>query len=211
MKAGLKLKVCGMKYAGNVRDVVRLHPDYIGFNFYTRSKRFVGDEFEMPKVPHTIMKVGVFVNADTEEILRKVKIYKLDLVQLHGDESAEYCAKLNKSVKIIKAFGIDEKFNFSVLKKYEDCCDYFLFDTKSKGFGGSGVKFDWKMLAKYKGKKPFFLSGGIDLESAGEIVRLRSKFPNLFAVDVNSKFETEIALKNTNKLSELKDEIAASH
>jgi len=211
MKSEIKLKVCGMKYAGNVRDVVRLLPDYIGFNFYPRSKRYVGDEFEIPKVPPSIMKVGVFVNAESDDILRKVKVYKLDIVQLHGDESAEYCAKLNKSIKVIKAFGIDEKFDFSVLTKYENCCDYFLFDTKSKGFGGSGIKFDWKMLAKNKVKKSFFLSGGIDLESAGEIVHLKSKLPNLFGIDVNSKFETEIAIKDVNKLNTLKEELAESH
>lgn len=204
----LKLKVCGMKYPGNVRDVARLAPDYIGFIFYERSRRFVGDEFEMPKIPLTVKKIGVFVNAEAGNVLRKVKMHKLDIVQLHGLETADYCEKVSKSVKIIKSFGIDEEFDFSVLKKYDEFCDYYLFDAKSKEFGGTGTQFDWKILKKYKGKKPFFISGGIGPEDVEKIKQLKSQIPTLYGADVNSKFETEIALKDINKIEQFKDELS---
>lgn len=208
MKSEIKLKVCGMKYPGNVRDVARLAPDYIGFIFYERSRRFVGDEFEMPKIPLTVKKIGVFVNAEAGNVLRKVKMHKLDLVQLHGLETADYCEKVSKSVKIIKSFGIDEEFDFSVLKKYDEFCDYYLFDAKSKEFGGTGTQFDWKILKKYKGKKPFFISGGIGPEDVEKIKQLKSQIPTLYGADVNSKFENEIALKDINKIEQFKDELS---
>ena len=208
----MKLKICGMKYADNIKDVAKLSPDFMGFIFYPKSKRFVGEDFQMPEISSEIKKVGVFVNDLVENILSKVKKYKLDLVQLHGNESSDFCAQTSKvfktfeagHVEIIKAFGLpchsepsEESFSFSFLNAYESSCEYFLFDTKTKEYGGSGKTFDKSILMNYKLSKPFFLSGGIDL---ADIPYLTSHISHPFALDVNSRFEVEHGLKDISKL-----------
>jgi len=214
-----KLKICGMKYAENIRAVAALQPDYMGFIFYEKSKRFVGEELdaELLLSLKNIKKVGVFVDAEKEYIIEKIKKYNLDFIQLHGNETAEFCKELtappdlpkgeeirdgNCEVKLIKAFGVNEKFDFDVLNDYKPYCDYFLFDTKTESFGGSGKSFDWKVLEKYAHEIPFFLSGGIGLE---EISNFKFQISNFtpFAIDVNSKFEIEAGLKDVGKLGKL--------
>ena len=196
-----KLKVCGMKYPDNIRQLLELKPDFIGFIFYKKSKRYVGHNLNIKKlnIPESIKKVGVFVNTTIGDIKEKIKEYQLDFVQLHGDESPEFCKKLKQTgIKINKAFQVDEDFNFSVLKRYETVCDYYLFDTKTKLYGGSGKKFNWKILEKYDNQKLFFLSGGIDLEDVDAINKLKNL--NIFAIDINSKFEIEPGIKNIKKI-----------
>ena len=190
----MKLKICGMKYQANIQEVAALQPDYLGFIFYEKSPRFCNDE--LPEIPNTIAKVGVFVNAPLSEILNKIKAYNLQLVQLHGEESPEICEVLRLiNIKVIKTFSIDDVFDFETLRPYEPVCDYFLFDTKGKHYGGNGTTFNWEILKKYPSQKPFFLSGGIGLE---EISKLKQLNLPIYAVDVNSKFETEPGLKNSN-------------
>ena len=121
-------------------------------------------------------------------------------MQLHGDEPPAFCKKTQERAKVIKAFGVGEQFDFSVLKEYENCCSYFLFDTKTNEYGGSGKKFNPEILEKYKGETPFFLSGGIDSVNTGNLTP--------FAIDVNSRFEVEPGLKDINKLKILKDELS---
>ena len=194
----MKLKICGLKDPENIKAVAGLNPDYIGFIFYPQSKRFVGNDFEMPEIPASIKKVGVFVNESKSTVLEKIGKHKLDYVQLHGNESAEFCAELSKSfTKIIKAFGVDENFDLSSLQGYENHCEYFLFDTKTKEYGGSGKSFDKSILRNYKSSKPYFLSGGIGLEEVSGIKYQASK---CFAIDVNSKFEIEPGVKDIEKL-----------
>jgi phosphoribosylanthranilate isomerase len=201
-----KLKVCGMKYPDNIRKLSELKPDFIGFIFYDQSKRFIGDGLNISKlnVDESIEKVGVFVNASIKYILEKLKKYSLDLVQLHGNESPEFCKELQQqSIKISKAFQVDENFDFSELASYYDVCDYFLFDTKTKLYGGSGKKFNWQVLEKYDNKKPFFLSGGIALDDIAEIKKLKNL--NIYAIDINSKFEIEPGLKDIEKIKQFKE------
>ncbi len=194
-----------MKEPDNIRELAKLSPDMMGFIFYPGSKRFVGEDFAIPEISTEIKRVGVFVNADENYILQKVKQHGLDFVQLHGEETPEFCKTIAKDVKVIKAFGIDEHFDFSVLAEYENSCDYFLFDTKTDKYGGSGKSFDWSVLTHYKGSKRFFLSGGIGLD---QVSGLSSCVPGPYAVDVNSKFETEPGIKDINKLKKLKDELS---
>ena len=159
----LKLKVCGMNK--NTSEVAALKPDYLGFIFWKPSKRYF--EGTMPSIPHSIKKVGVFVDATILEIAEKVKTFGLLLVQLHGKETAAFCDELKKAIpqiKIIKVFSIKDNFDFSQLKHFEDLCDYYLFDTKGKLPGGNGYSFNWEVLKKYPSTKPYFLSGGIGLE-----------------------------------------------
>jgi phosphoribosylanthranilate isomerase len=188
----MKIKICGMKYPENILEVSQLLPDYLGFIFYEKSSRFF--DCEIPEVPKSIKKVGVFVNAGFEEINSKIKKYDLDLIQLHGNETPELCEKLKQDkIEIIKVFSIDDDFDFEVLKEYENFCDYFLFDTKGKLHGGNGITFNWQILEKYKSLKPLFLSGGIGIE---EIEKIKILNLPIFAIDVNSKFEIEPGLKN---------------
>lgn len=188
----MKLKICGMKYPENIIEVGSLLPDYMGFIFWEKSSRFF--DGKMPNLPQSIRKVGVFVDATLEEIISKIKKYNLDLIQLHGNESVEFCQNLKKlDIKIIKVFSVNDDFNFELLEEYEAVCDFFLFDTKGKLPGGNGITFNWELLEKYNSTKPFFLSGGIELDDLEKILHINLP---IHAIDVNSKFEIEPGLKN---------------
>lgn len=192
-----------MKYPENILEVSTLLPDYLGFIFWEKSSRYF--DLEIPKIPESIKKVGVFVNATLEEILLKIKKYNLNLVQLHGNESPEFCKELKKStIKIIKVFSVNDDFNFSALEPFEAVCDYFLFDTKGKLPGGNGITFNWQILKKYHSRKPFFLSGGIGLDDIKNIKNLNLP---IYAIDVNSKFEIEAGLKNIELLKSFKNNL----
>ncbi|WP_449451376.1 phosphoribosylanthranilate isomerase [Tenacibaculum holothuriorum] len=201
----MKLKVCGMKYIENIQQVAELNPDYLGFIFYEKSPR----NFEgiIPQLPKGIQKVGVFVNEYMEIVVSMMEEYKLDVVQLHGDESVAYIKELKTHVpklEIVKVFGIKDTFNFTILESYEEVVDYFLFDTKGKERGGNGVTFNWEVLKEYPSKKPFFLSGGIGLEELEKVKDvLKTKLP-IHALDVNSKFETKAGLKSVGELKKFK-------
>ena len=207
----MKLKVCGMKYQENIEQVAALQPNYLGFIFYEKSARNFDAE-SIPELPKSIKKTGVFVDEGISEVIKKVNEFNLQAIQLHGDESPYYCSILrttklfseSKPIEIIKVFSIKDDFNFDILKPYEDVCDYFLFDTKGKLPGGNGFTFDWSVLNNYPSTKPFFLSGGIGLDQVKAIKYFKenpvSKY--CYALDVNSKFEIEPALKNIAILKE---------
>jgi phosphoribosylanthranilate isomerase len=209
----MKLKICGMKYPDNILEVSQLLPNYMGFIFWKKSSRFF--DGEIPNLPKSIQKVGVFVNAPLDEIVSKIEKYDLNLVQLHGNESVAFCLDLKHEIKnlkqtpieIIKVFSILDDFDFSILKEYEAICDYFLFDTKGKLPGGNGTVFDWKVLEKYPSTKPFFLSGGIGIEEIAPVKQLLKTNLPIHAIDINSKFEIEPGLKNKQLLEEFKSTI----
>lgn len=152
----IKWKVCGLR--DNIVEVAALQPDYIGFIFYAKSPRYVGENFVLPELANSkINKVGVFVNESLDIVHNTLVNYQLDYVQLHGNESPEFCENLiKKNVKIIKAFHVDETFDFGYLKAYELVTDYFLFDTKTNKYGGSGKSFNWNILKKYYMEKSTF-------------------------------------------------------
>src|SRR5690349_16711265 len=134
----IKIKICGMKSPENINEIASLQPHFMGFIFYKKSPRNL--ENNIPNLPNSIKKIGVFVNASLEEIQEKVKQYELDFVQLHGDESPEFCHLLQQNkLKVIKAFSIDNQFHFNTLNNYNNYCDYFLFDTKGTNYGGNGI------------------------------------------------------------------------
>ena len=193
----VKLKICGMKH--NIAEVSTLLPDYMGFIFYDKSPRNFIDS--PPKLPLSIKRVGVFVDATLEDISEKIRTFQLDVVQLHGDESPEFCQSLF-GVEIWKVFSIRDSFDFNRLAPYETAVDKFLFDTKGKEKGGNGFTFDWDVLKNYPLTKPFILSGGIglgELDSLQQI--LKTELP-IYAIDVNSKFEHSPGLKNTKQLAQ---------
>ena len=194
----MKLKVCGMKYSQNITEIENLFPDLMGFIFYEKSKRF----FNLPEINlnNKVKRVGVFVNENIQEIKNKIKKYKLDYVQLHGEENVNFCHSLKPFVKIIKVFKIDYNFNFKKTEEFEEVCDYFLFDTKSQLHGGSGKKFDWDLLKNYNCKKDFFLSGGIDISDIEEIKKIVNSYP-IAGIDINSKFELDNLEKDKEKIN----------
>ncbi len=198
----VKIKVCGMKYQENILAIASCNPDYLGFIFYEKSKRFVDKELNTLTtvlLNKSIEKVGVFVNQPTPFIEDKVEKFGLDLLQLHGDESVEQCKELRfKGYKIIKAFQVDTNFDFKITEPYKKYVDYFLFDTKSEDFGGTGKKYDWSILKGYDNEIPLFLSGGLDLDSIEEIKKLNHL--NIHALDINSKFEVEAGKKDLKKV-----------
>ena len=203
----VKLKVCGMRDAGNILQVASLHPDYMGFIFYPQSPRFIGKDFTLPKeFPNTIKRVGVFVNESTDRIKALVKNLDLDFVQLHGNESVEDCSDLKSSgVGVIKVFSVGSDFDFQITKPYQPVVDFFLFDTKGKLFGGNAKTFDWSILQNYDQKIPFFLSGGLSEDNISAIASL-SKM-NIHALDLNSGIEIEPGIKSIERLGRYKQEL----
>jgi len=199
----MKFKICGLKERVNMLDVSELKPDYIGLIFWSKSKRFV--KGSSPKLPNYIKKTGVFVDENSEEIKNKIKEHSLSAIQLHGKESPSFCKSLMSSeIEVIKSFCIDSEFDFSIINQYKSSCDLFLFDTKSDLPGGSGVSFDWELLKKYNLEKPFFLSGGIGIDSIEKILDLFNTNLPIHGIDVNSKFENEDNLKDIIRLKEFK-------
>jgi phosphoribosylanthranilate isomerase len=197
------LKVCGMRDSDNIKGLISVAPNYIGFIFYPKSKRYVGDNFMMPQIPKSIKKVGVFVNETIDSLLQKVHKYELDYVQLHGDESVEYVEQVKiNAVNIFKVFSLSDQMPLEWMREYESFVDYFLFDTKTPEYGGSGRKFEWSILKQYNLNKPFLLSGGIALEDIPIIKDLQLE--NLIGIDVNSKFEEYPGFKNLELVKELK-------
>jgi phosphoribosylanthranilate isomerase len=197
----MKIKVCGMRDKDNIGQLIRLNPDFIGFIFHPQSKRFIDaiEEDILKVIPPEINKVGVFVDESLHVVIEKYEKNKLEFVQLHGNESPGYCSHLKKmKIPVIKAFRIDEGFDFAETSAYESCCDYFLFDTAGEKAGGNGIKFNWELLNSYKGEVPFFLSGGIGKEDLSSLLKFNHS--NFFGVDVNSRFEKEAGIKDTDKL-----------
>lgn len=199
-RAGVGIKICGMKYPDNILEVGSLLPDYMGFIFWEKSARYF--DGIIPTLPKSIKKVGVFVNEIMDNISEKVKKHDLQAVQLHGKESVDFCETLRNqlpnNIEIIKVFSIQDEFDFNVLEPFEAVCDYFLFDTKGKLPGGNGTTFNWKVLENYPSTKPFFLSGGIGLEELEAVKQILKMNLPVYAIDVNSKFETAPGLKNIN-------------
>jgi phosphoribosylanthranilate isomerase len=200
----LAIKVCGMKYADNIKKLSAIKPDLMGFIFYPPSKRFIGLEFlktDLVDISSQIIKTAVFVNAHLHEVLEFSKMYGMQAVQLHGNESPDFCKVIkNEGFTVLKAFGIDAQFDFTTLAPYLDVVDFFLFDTKTDLHGGSGETFSWRILDNYEYKKPFFLSGGLSLVNLDSIKNINNEY--FYGVDLNSKFELEPGLKDIEQLTQ---------
>jgi len=199
----MEIKVCGMRESENILQLIEeIHPDWMGLIFYSKSPRFVSDESSRELSKLNISKVGVFVNETEAEILRKVALFDLKAVQLHGGESPEFVEHLSKktNAKIWKVISVNDQIEWEDLKGYLPFVNKFLFDTASSKHGGTGQKFDWSILETYPFDKGFLLSGGIDEESWEEILTFAAKNPRMQGVDLNSRFEDAPAVKNIEKL-----------
>lgn len=216
----LIIKVCGMREPSNIAKLQELEVDWMGMIFFGKSSRNVEQPIFIKK---EIPRVGVFVNEEIDFIFKKIGDYQLDLVQLHGDESVDFCKKIKETFrsesrdrqknglvaslpkKIIKVFSVGNDFDFSILKPYETVIDYFLFDTKGKNRGGNGVAFNWDILKKYNSEVPFLLSGGINSDSIEAIKSFQH--PKMVGIDINSRFEREPALKDIQKIKKFIHEL----
>lgn len=207
----MRVKVCGMTGIDQVRQLDAMGVDFAGFIFYPKSPRYVVRHLtgeQVKKARLRLGKVGVFVNATYDEVMRQVDDYGLDMVQLHGDETPRFCEQLANYITVIKVFRMSENDPIDwIIRPYQDSCDMFLFDTEGVGYGGTGKKFNWDVLKNANIDKLFFLSGGIEL---GDVERLKtfSMEPvarKLFAIDVNSKFENSPGVKDLKKVKTLLD------
>lgn len=199
----MQLKVCGLNERNSTELLRQISPDYVGAIHYKKSSRHLELEeiknfFEQIDFAE---KVLVTVNLPLQKMMEMIDFLKPDLIQLHGSETNEYLNQLIPYVKIIKAFKVSPGFNFDETKNYSNA-HYFLFDTKGKKMGGNGIKFNWDLLQNYKSNKPFFLSGGISMT---DVERINSiEHPQLFGVDINSRFERSPGIKDVIMINEFK-------
>src|SRR6187402_2480882 len=194
-RGGLRVKVCGMTLPEQVRALDEMGVDFAGFIFYPKSPRYMvrhlaGEALKKAKL--RLGKVGVFVNATYDDVMKQVDSYGLDMVQLHGDETPRFCEQLSNYITVIKVFrlGEDDPIDW-IIRPYQDSCDMFLFDTEGVGYGGTGKKFNWNALKTAHIDKLFYLSGGIE---PGDVDKLKlfAREPvarKMFSIDINSKFE----------------------
>lgn len=204
----MKIKVCGLKFPENIREIDRLKIGYLGFIFYEKSPRFIERSMypEIANIVTSADKAGVFVNEGYEQIIEIMKSCKLNLVQLHGEEPVELCIRLQKDgYKVCKVFSIADKYDFEECKAYEPYCEFFLFDTKCPEVGGCGMQFDWSLLEYYKGECPFMLSGGISPQSSEMLKSITH--PQFTGIDLNSRFESSYALKDLTLLKKFLSKI----
>jgi len=185
------IKVCGIRDQENHAALSAFDLDMIGLNFFESSKRYIGSA-QLEKKGNQI-RVGVFVKPSLTEVLSSQRKHHLDYAQLHGDESAYFSKEVQSHLPIIKVFRIDTSFDWEGLKDFS-FADYFLFDTMTSAYGGSGKKFNWSNLEKYALEVPFLLSGGIGPEDAAEIKEL--DHPSFAGIDINSQFELSPAYKD---------------
>ena len=194
----------------NIIDVAGLQPDYMGYIFYARSPRFAGkvtnQESLLTKTGNSI-KTAVFVDEQISEICRVQRLYKFGAVQLHGNETPEFCKSLREllppGVEIFKAFGMADEFDFSRLIAYQPFVDFFLFDTSTIEKGGSGKTFDWAMLKNYHLDTPYWLSGGIGIEEIERVLKTGFLSDTLYGIDLNSRLETEPGHKDIAKVASI--------
>ena len=193
------VKVCGMRDEANIRTVETLDVDWMGFIFYPSSARYV--DGPVSYIPSKVKRVGVFVNEPVEILRETARRNFIEIVQLHGNEQPSYCRALQEEgFLVMKAFRISRGHPFpeDLARAYETCCDYFLFDTYTDAYGGSGRKFNWDVLGDYRGNVPFLLSGGISFDDAQAVVSF--SHPMYLGIDVNSLFEISPGYKNTHLL-----------
>ena len=197
----MEVKVCGMRQQDNIEALEKLNIQYMGFIFYPPSPRFVGRDFIPPQIHKNIKTIGVFVNEDFEQLIEIIEKSKIDGVQLHGDETPQYCRKLKvqyPQLLLFKAFRIKDAADLRQIEEYENICDRFILDTKAEYYGGNGSTWDYSILKNQQIQTPFLLSGGIG--ESFDKDQFQYVHPMCLGIDINSKFEIEPGLKDINKL-----------
>jgi phosphoribosylanthranilate isomerase len=206
------IKVCGITSVEQLKDLQLIGVDYAGLIFYPLSPRFVGKHkmqaSETNEQQISIRKIGVFVNQQEDDLLKLVDDWGIEMVQLHGEETPDYCERISKQVKVIKAFRVGTVDDIELMvSPYRDVVDYFLFDTMGEKYGGTGKQFDWNLVSNKALGKPYFLSGGIGADMDKELNDFASTQKDLYAVDVNSKFEVSPGIKNMGLIRKFVDSL----
>ena len=206
----MQFKVCGITNIEQAKAITSQGVHYIGFIFYPSSKRYALSNLSLEDIaafkPSTAKKVGVFVNETIENVLDTARKAGLDMIQLHGDEDASYCANIQAAFPVIKVFRVSKDLpNFAA---FENVAAYYLVDTDSALYGGTGQHFNWEIIKKTSFNKPFFLSGGIGINDVQGIQVLKEAIAgkDLVALDMNSKFETSPGIKNIELIKNFIDE-----
>lgn len=209
-----RIKVCGMTKLDQMHELGDMGVQFAGMIFYHKSPRFVMRHlkgYNVKRAKLKVFKIGVFVNASYDEIMNHVDNFGLDMVQLHGNETPYFCSKLSNYISVIKAFRIaeDDNIEWKIKNFYEDS-DMFMFDTAGEGFGGTGRKFNWEKLQETQINKPFFLSGGIAPEDVAGIKEflMEPESKDLFAIDINSRFEISPGVKDMDKVREFVNQLS---
>ncbi len=189
-----------------LKELESIGIDFAGLIFYPQSPRYATKAGLTPdlvkKENLRINRVGVFVNEEADTVLRTVDKWKLDMVQLHGDESPSYCERISQHINTIKAFRVGENENIPYKTfSFNDAVDLYLFDTMGKQYGGTGEQFKWDLLSHAPVPKPYFLSGGIGPDDIDRLTAFSNNGQKLFAVDVNSKFESAPGIKDMEKVA----------
>lgn len=206
----MKLKVCGLTKLNQIEELISLNTDFLGFIFYEKSLRYALNSLTLDEIKSMNHqgKVGVFVNENMNRIVEISEKAGLNFIQLHGDETDEFISELkeqlNPKIKLIKVFRIgteSENLKFKI-RNLKSEIDYLLFDTDSQSFGGTGESFDWQILNDVKITKPYFLSGGISVDNLQNLSLL---IQQPFALDINSKFESEAGNKKIDKIKKFKN------
>lgn len=205
----IKIKVCGLTKSDDAEFCVRFGINFLGFNFFNQSKRYITPQNAANIIQYLKNKfklsdfktVGVFVHSTIEDIVRMNNMLNLDFVQLHSDETPEFCFELQrKNLHIIKAFRIDDIIVTDEINKFIDCSDFFLFDKKEEtDFGGTGKIINWQLFGSKKITKNFFIAGGLGPDNCLEAVKLT----NAFGIDINSKVEISAGIKDKNKIKKV--------
>ena len=208
----MKIKVCGITKIEQLKELEEIGVDFAGLIFYQASPRYVLNNGLTPEIIKKenvkINKIGVFVNESVDSILKIVDEWKLDMVQLHGDETPKFCAQVSGYVTTVKAFRVGPENNIDYkLFPYMEGTDLFLFDTLGKKYGGTGEQFDWSLISNGDVQKPFFLSGGIGPSDIEKVMEFCSGNSKVFSLDVNSKFEVSPGIKDMIKIKEFAQEI----
>ena len=209
----MKLKVCGITQLEQLKQLDEIGVNFAGLIFYDQSARCIIDKLKAEEVKAldlSLKKIGVFVNAEEKFIMSQVENFGLDMIQLHGDETPGFCKLISDQITVIKAFRITQTNEQNIdwmIKPYEEYCDYYLFDTNRKGaYGGTGEKFNWKLLNENKINKPFFLSGGIGLK---DVEKLKAfEHPFFYCVDVNSRVEIAPGIKDMEAIKIMSEELS---
>jgi phosphoribosylanthranilate isomerase len=215
----MRLKVCGMTDPAQLDALEKMGVTFGGLIFYPKSPRYALRHMTTQQIKNlrTINKVGVFVNASIDEIKHMVDECRLQMVQLHGDETPKFCEKIADYISVVKVFRIAEGDNIAYkIRDYMNVCDMFLFDTApvmatstDHAYGGTGQKFNWNLLKNVNVGKPYFLSGGIGPDDVADVQQFMKEpaAKGLFALDINSKFEISPGIKDMSKVRDFYNQI----
>ena len=202
-----KIKICGIKDIQTLNCCIENKVDFFGLIFFSKSPRYIKLDVASNLIFHSknkpISSVGVFVNEPIEQIKTLMKHLKFNYIQLHGDEDYEYILELkkNSSIKVIKNIAIKSSEDFINVKKYSNA-DLFLFDykpSKDELPGGNAKQFSWDLLRDIKVDKPWFLSGGININNINDI----NNYTIPYGIDVSSGVEDSLGIKNIKKITSL--------